>query len=55
MAIKAALIGAICMHLRVERLPLVLGIVVGLPINALILYILIATDARRILGMLGGR
>jgi cytochrome c oxidase subunit IV len=51
MSIKACLIGAIFMHLRAERLALVLGVVVGLPLNALILYILIAPDALRIFNM----
>ena len=51
MLFKACLIGAFFMHLRSERLALVLGIVVGLPLNALILYILIAPDALRIFNM----
>jgi hypothetical protein len=40
------------MHLRFERWPLVLGILLGLPINGAILYILIVPDARRIFEML---
>ena len=52
MSIKAGLIAAVFMHLRSERWPLVLGIVVGLPVNAAILYVLIAPDAQRIFGML---
>jgi cytochrome c oxidase subunit IV len=52
MLVKALLIAAYFMHLRFERWPLVAAIVLGLPINAAILYILIAPDARRLLGML---
>jgi cytochrome c oxidase subunit IV len=55
MSLKAAVIGAYFMHLRFERLALVLGVIVGLPINALVLYILIAPDALRILGMASER
>lgn len=55
MLAKGSLIAAIFMHLRFERWPLVLGVILGLPINALILYVLIAPDALRILGMLTGR
>jgi caa(3)-type oxidase subunit IV len=51
MLVKAGLIGAYFMHLRYERVVLVLGIVVGLLINGAILYALIAPDALRILGM----
>jgi cytochrome c oxidase subunit 4 len=47
MLVKAAVIGAYFMHLRFERLALALAIVVGLPLNALILYVLIAPDALR--------
>ena len=53
MALKATLIAAYFMHLRFERWALVLGIALGLPINAAILYILIVPDARRIFEMLG--
>jgi cytochrome c oxidase subunit 4 len=52
MLVKAAVIAAYFMHLRFERWTLVLGIVLGLPINAAILYILIVPDARRIFDML---
>jgi cytochrome c oxidase subunit 4 len=52
MLVKAAIIAAYFMHLRFERWTLVLAIMLGLPINAAILYILIAPDARRILEML---
>jgi cytochrome c oxidase subunit IV len=48
MAVKASIIGAYFMHLRFERLPLVLGILIGLPLNAAILYFLIVPDAARI-------
>jgi cytochrome c oxidase subunit IV len=40
------------MHLRFERWSLVLAIILGLPLNAAIHYVLIAPDARRILEML---
>ena len=53
MLVKATLIAAYFMHLRFERWPLVLGIVLGLPINAAILYVLIVPDALRIFEMLG--
>jgi cytochrome c oxidase subunit 4 len=52
MLVKAALIAAYFMHLRFERWSLVLAIILGLPLNAAILYVLIAPDARRILEML---
>jgi cytochrome c oxidase subunit IV len=52
MAVKASIIAAYFMHLRFERLPLVLGIVIGLPVNAAILYFLILPDAIRIFRML---
>ena len=55
MLIKASVIAAYFMHLRFERWPLVLGIVLGLPINAAILYVLIVPDAMRIFEMLGQR
>jgi caa(3)-type oxidase subunit IV len=51
MLAKATLIAAYFMHLRFERWPLVVAIVLGLPINAAILYILIVPDARRLLGV----
>lgn len=53
MTFKASLIAAYFMHLRFERWPLVLGVVLGLPINAAILYMLIVPDALRIFGMAG--
>ena len=53
MPVKATVIAAYFMHLRFERWALVLGIVLGLPINAAILYVLIVPDARRIFEMLG--
>ena len=53
MLVKATVIAAYFMHLRFERWPLVLGIVLGLPINAAILYVLIVPDALRIFDMLG--
>ncbi|MCM3880538.1 MAG: cytochrome C oxidase subunit IV family protein [Vicinamibacterales bacterium] len=55
MTIKASLIAGYFMHLRFERWPLVVGIILGLPINAAILYILIVPDALRIFGMTSGR
>jgi cytochrome c oxidase subunit IV len=53
MLVKATVIAAYFMHLRFERWALVLGIVLGLPINAAILYVLIVPDALRIFDMLG--
>jgi cytochrome c oxidase subunit IV len=52
MTVKASVIAAYFMHLRFERWPLVLGILLGLPINGAILYFLIVPDARRIFEML---
>jgi cytochrome c oxidase subunit 4 len=52
MAVKASIIAAYFMHLRFERLSLVLGIVIGLPVNAAILYFLTMPDAVRIFHML---
>lgn len=52
MLVKATVIGVYFMHLRFERWPLVLSIVLGLPVNAAILYILIVPDAFRIFEML---
>jgi cytochrome c oxidase subunit IV len=52
MTVKAGVIGAYFMHLRFERWPLVLSILLGLPINGAILYILIVPDALRIFEML---
>ena len=48
MAIKATLIAGIFMHLRHERVGLVLTVVVGLFVMALVLFALIAPDAQRI-------
>lgn len=53
MLVKATVIAAFFMHLRFERWALVLAVVLGLPINAAILYVLIAPDAQRIFEMLG--
>ena len=55
MVVKASVIAAFFMHLRSERWGLVLGIALGLPINAAILYVLIVPDALRILRMMGQR
>ena len=48
MLTKASIIGANFMHLRPERGPLVLTVVVGLLVTGTILYVLIAPDAARI-------
>jgi cytochrome c oxidase subunit IV len=48
MAVKATLIAGNFMHLRHERAGLVLTVVVGLFVLAIVLYALIAPDARRI-------
>lgn len=48
MAVKATLIAGNFMHLRQERAGLVLTVVVGLFVLAIVLYALIAPDARRI-------
>lgn len=53
MSMKACLIAAYFMHLRFERPFLVLAIAIGLPLNAAILFVLIAPDALRIAKMLG--
>ncbi len=53
MIAKASVIAAVFMHLRLERWGLVLGVALGLPINAAILYVLIVPDALRILRMMG--
>jgi cytochrome c oxidase subunit IV len=52
MLVKASIIAAYFMHLRFERWGLVLAIVLGLPMNAAILYLLIVPDARRTFEML---
>ena len=51
MLVKAALIAGTFMHLRFERLALVLMIVIGLFLNGAILFGLILPDAWRIGGM----
>jgi cytochrome c oxidase subunit IV len=48
MLTKASIIGANFMHLRTERLPLVVTVVVGLLVTGTILFVLIAPDALRI-------
>jgi cytochrome c oxidase subunit IV len=54
MAIKATLIAGNFMHLRQERVGIVLTVVVGLFAMAAVLYVLIAPDARRIHHMVSG-
>ncbi len=49
MLVKASLIGGHFMHLRFEKLSLVLTVVVGLLATATILFLLIAFDGIRIL------
>ena len=53
MLVKAGVILGYFMHLRFERWALVAAVVLGLPINAAILYVLIAPDAVRIFDMMG--
>jgi len=48
MLMKATIIGGNFMHLRSERLPLVLTVVIGLLVIGGLLYVLIAPDAARI-------
>ena len=48
MAIKASLIAGNFMHLRQERAGIVLTVIVGLFVLGIVLYALIAPDARRI-------
>jgi cytochrome c oxidase subunit IV len=48
MLAKASIIGANFMHLRSERLALVLTVVVGLLVTGAVLFALIAPDALRI-------
>jgi len=48
MLLKASLIGANFMHLRSERLPLTVMVIVGLLVTGTILFVLIAPDAVRI-------
>ena len=52
MLTKASIIGANFMHLRSERVGLVLTVVVGLLVTGAVLYILIVPDANRIHQML---
>jgi cytochrome c oxidase subunit IV len=53
MLTKASIIGGNFMHLRSERLPLVVTVVVGLLVTAVILFVLIVPDAARIHQMVG--
>jgi cytochrome c oxidase subunit IV len=48
MIAKASIIGANFMHLRTERLPLILTVVFGLLVTGVVLFVLIAPDAIRI-------
>jgi cytochrome c oxidase subunit IV len=48
MLVKASLIGANFMHLRSERLPLTVMVIVGLLVTGTLLFVLIAPDAVRI-------
>ncbi len=48
MLTKASIIGANFMHLKAERLPLVVTVVVGLLGMGVVLWVLIAPDAARI-------
>ena len=48
MTVKATLIAGNFMHLRQERAGIVLTVVVGLFVLGIVLYVLIAPDARRI-------
>jgi cytochrome c oxidase subunit IV len=48
MLTKASIIGANFMHLRSERLPIVLTVVIGLLVTGALLFVLIAPDAFRI-------
>lgn len=52
MLAKASLIASNFMHLRFERVSLVLMVVVGLLVTGAVLYLLIVPDAVRIHGML---
>lgn len=55
MLTKASIIGANFMHLKSERLPLVMTVVIGLLATGALLYVLIAPDAVRIHQMLSAR
>jgi len=48
MAVKATLIAGNFMHLRQERAGIILTVIVGLFVLGIVLYVLIAPDARRI-------
>lgn len=48
MMMKASLIGAYFMHLRFERLSLVITVAAGILITALLLFVLISFDGARI-------
>ena len=48
MLTKVSIIGANFMHLKSERLPMVLTVAIGLLASATVLYVLIAPDAARI-------
>ena len=48
MLTKASIIGANFMHLKGERVQLILTVVVGLLVTGAVLYVLIAPDAVRI-------
>ena len=48
MLTKASIIGANFMHLKSERMPLILTVVVGLLVTGGILFVLIVPDAARI-------
>jgi cytochrome c oxidase subunit IV len=48
MLTKASVIGANFMHLKAERVQLILTVVVGLLVTGAILYVLIVPDATRI-------
>ena len=54
MLTKASIIGANFMHLRFERTPLVLIVVLGLLVTGAVLYVLIVPDAVRIHNMVLG-
>jgi cytochrome c oxidase subunit IV len=53
MLTKASIIGGAFMHLRTERIELVLTVAIGLLVTGTILFVLIAPDAARIHGMVG--
>ena len=48
MLTKASIIGANFMHLKLERAPLILTVVIGLLVTGAVLYVLIMPDAARI-------